>query len=369
MARWKADIGWCVPMLSLAAMLVACTSGTPGDRVESASGGAVANHETNAGVVGDAPQVEREPWTFETIDGQLLSTPHYRVFTTSTRAMMIDRLPGFVEAAMEHYTTSLLPLPKPAKALETYVLGTRPQWERLTQQIMGDDAGPYLMIPRGGFTSRARAILWDIGPRDTFVIVAHEGWHQFTQRTFRDPLPVALEEGLACYMEGYRWTGPSRDRVLFSPWSNWERFMQLREASATGQLASLDKLMRSTPQDLIEHGENSSLIYYAQTWALVHFLLEHQNGQHKDALLRMMNDASQGLLSTRIESSLGGRAANLHRARRRGVDVLSVYTGVPTASLDDAYVAFIRDITRTGAGQFIAVGASPVTQGSAGERK
>lgn len=315
----------------------------------------------SAGEMPGTPSVEREPWTFETFEGQVLSTPHYRIFTTSTRTPMIDRLPAFAEAAMEHYTSVLLPLAKPTRPLETFVLGTRPQWERLTQQVMGDDAGPYLMIPRGGFTSRSRAILWDIGPRDTFTMVAHEGWHQFTQRTFKDPLPIALEEGLACYMEGYRWAGPSRDRVLFSPWTNWERFMQLREASATGRLQSLERLLRSTPQDLIEHGENSSLVYYAQTWALVHFLLEHDGGRFKPALLEMVRDAAEGSLVARVRETLGNRAAGLHQSRRRGVDVLSVYTGVASSSLEPAYQQFIRDITRTGAGQFISVGASPVT--------
>jgi hypothetical protein len=77
---------------------------------------------------------------------------------------------------------------------------------------MGSDAEVYLKIQRGGFAASGRAILYDIGPRDTFAIAAHEGWHQYTQKSFRAPLTVSFEEGLATYMEGFRWSDDDRTR-------------------------------------------------------------------------------------------------------------------------------------------------------------
>jgi hypothetical protein len=305
--------------------------------------------------------VTTEPWTYESNAGKLLATRSYRIFTTSTRQSLTERLPRFMETALTHYRTALTPLPEPAETLESYVMGTRPQWERLTQRMMGADADVYLQIQRGGFSARGRAILFDIGPRDTFAIAAHEGWHQYTQSTFREALPTSFEEGLAAYMEGFRWRGQDRSQPTFMPWANFERFIQLREARSANALMPLERVVRETPQGLMHEGQEQVLTYYAQVWALIHFLAEGDGGVHRPALNRMIDDAAAGRLTERVRDALGSRAAATLRMRRRGVDLLQVYTGKSAEELDAPYRAFIDSATQVGSMQKVSQGLSPVS--------
>lgn len=304
--------------------------------------------------------VERETWTFANNPGEVLRTPSYAIFTTVTRPGVNERLPAFMEAALAHYTSALTPLPPPPSPLETYILGTRQQWTQLTQSVMGADAALYLRIDRGGFAERGRAILFDIGPRDTFIIAAHEGWHQYTQRTFRTPLPVWLEEGIATYMEGFRWSRGGSTSAEFLPWLNIERFDQLRAAQRSGSLLSLPELLRTSPQELMARDESAVLTYYAQVWALTHFLVEGEDGRHREGLTKAIQDAASGRLRETLERELGSRAARSYTLRRRGAELLPLYFRQTPEQMDAAYQQFIRTAVRPGAKQLIVFGRTPM---------
>lgn len=302
-----------------------------------------------------------ETWTLEGRPGQLITTPHYRLFTTVDKSFLLDRLPGFVEAAMRNYTAALGPLPPPPGSLETYLLANRPQWTRVTQRVMADQAEVYLRIQRGGFAAGGKAILYDIGPRDTFAIAAHEGWHQYTQSTFKTRLPTSLEEGLATYMEGFRWErGSGAMTPTFLPWANLERFEQLRDAAADGQLMPLDLILRSTPQELLKDDQSAALTYYAQVWALIHFLNEGEGGRYREPLRMLLNDAASGALLGKVRAAYGPRAASLFAARAAGVDLLELYTTHSATELDGEYQAFIARSVRVGAKQLVVQGRSPI---------
>ncbi|MBI1190993.1 MAG: DUF1570 domain-containing protein [Tepidisphaera sp.] len=302
-----------------------------------------------------------ETWTLEGRAGQVLTTPHYRLFTTIDKSFLLDRMPGFMEAAMGNYTSSLAELPPPAGSLETYLLGNRPQWARVTQRVMGDQAEVYLRIQRGGFAANGKAILYDIGPRDTFAIAAHEGWHQYTQSTFKTRLPTSLEEGLATYMEGFRWErGSGAMTPIFLPWANLERFEQLRDAAADGTLMPLDVILHSTPQELLKDDQTAALTYYAQVWALIHFLNEGEGGAYRGALRMLLTDAARGDLLGKIRAKYGPRAASAYSTRSTGVDLLELYTTHSASELNGAYQAFIERCVRVGSKQLVVQGKSPI---------
>ena len=354
----RACMRWCTP--ALVVLFAACAKPTLSPPAGNAIPAAANPGALSAAARGEV--LSTEAWSYEDRQGKLITTESYRIFTTSTRDSMVDRLPVFLETALGHYSATLTALPLPPSELEVYVMANRPQWERLTKRFMGSDANPYLQIQRGGFAAEGRAILWDIGRRDTFAILAHEGWHQYTQRTFKDPLPVAIEEGLATYMEGFKWGGDGGDVPRFLPWANDERFGRLREISGDKAIEPLDRLLRSTPQELVSEDADAALNYYAQVWALIHYLNEGEGGKHRPALLAMVQDAVRGGLLERVRQRLGGRAASAFASRRRGVDVLSIYTGVPSERLDGPYRAFITRVVRVGAGEFISHGASPAQE-------
>lgn len=307
--------------------------------------------------------VSERVWTFESRPHRALETPHYLILTTEQAGVVIERLPLFLELALAHYTSVLAPLPPPSRQLETYLLSTRPQWARLTQQIMGQASEPYLLIQRGGFAARSRGVFWNIGPQDTFAIAAHEGWHQYTQSTFRDPLPIWMEEGLATYMEGFRWGGPANDRPVFLPWANLERFDTLRAAAAdrTGKsLRPLSEVVTALPQDLVRHAGDPALVWYAQVWALTHFLAEGQSGRYRPALTRLLRDAAEGRLGAALRAGMGERAGASALARRLGPEVLHVYFNPDLEALEAEYRDFLARITAVGAREHVAQGRSPL---------
>ncbi len=307
--------------------------------------------------------VSERVWTFEDRAHRALETPHYLILTTEHAGVVAERLPLFLELALIHYTSALAPLPAPPRRLETYLLSTRPQWTRVTRLLMGQAAESYLLIQRGGFAAEGRGVFWNIGPQDTFAIAAHEGWHQYTQATFRDPLPIWLEEGLATYMEGFRWGGSTNDRPVFLPWANLERFDTLRRAAGdrTGKsLRPLSEVVTALPQDLVRHAGDPALVWYAQVWALSHFLAEGQSGRYRPALVRLLHDAADGRLAATLRASLGDRAAGSALSRRVGPEVLQAYFNPDLSALDTEYRAFIDRITAVGARDRITEGRSPL---------
>jgi hypothetical protein len=339
--------------------------------------------------------ISRETWTFESKPGVVFSSTNYRLFTTSDSPLLIARLPSFLEAALIQYRAILGPLPPPPGSMETYVLGTRPQWARFTQRLMGPQAEAFLRIQRGGFTTRGLSVLYDVGARDTFSLAAHEGWHQYTQRTFAQPLPVFLEEGIATFMEGYRWDQQQPDSALFWPWANSERFEQLRSAHTSKTLMPLSRLLTTSPQELlagqlqpsariwlqpgsnqpgsmlsagesrppgVDRATDNALTFYAQVWALVHFLHEGENGKYRDALAATLADAAAGKLQQRLirqGGAEGAELANGYMIPRRGLAFLKITMNTDIETLQREYDKFIDRVVSPGSKDRITRGGSP----------
>lgn len=302
----------------------------------------------------------RDRWTFDGRPGTLITTQHYRLFTTMPDGLILMRLPMFLERAVHHYTTALTPLPFPDTALETYMMATKPQWKSLATKFLGDNAEIALRIPRGGFAYDGRALYYDIGTQDSFAISAHEGWHQYTQRVFREPLPIWLEEGIATYMEGFRWDDSRPDVPNFMGWSNEERYDALRAAAGAGRLFPLKQLLATSPGALMKDKPDDSLVYYAQVWALVHFLREGSGGAHAAKLVQLINDAREGAISRRVGGALGAQAAANARLRRVGPEVFVTYFNADLDAAQRDFTAFVQRVVAVGSKNKIIAGQSPL---------
>ncbi len=331
-------------------------SGGAGSSVSGASPG-----ELSAPKLPETLVLKTETWTFTGKEGRAITTPSYRIFTTADWPWMIDSMPMFLESALGYYTSALGTLPKPTRAMDTYLMANRPQWLDLCRSILGPDDRSFEQIQRGGVTLGGRAMLYNVGPRDTFALVAHEGWHQYTQTAFKDPLPVWLEEGIATYMEGYRWNR-QRTTTSFEPWRNFERFEALRRASDRGRLLSLQDLLMTTPQEELARSDERALTYYGQVWALVHFLREGEGGKYAQGLAEALADAARSGLTHHIERMLGGQAARSHMMRRRGPQLMQAYCTFDLVQADKEYAAFITKVVKPGSGQLISQGKSPVAE-------
>lgn len=300
-------------------------------------------------VFGAAPSVEG--WEYAGQPGKLVRTHSYRLFTTETDPEIMEGLPRFLEAALDRYTSAFGPLPKPTMRLDTFLMADREQWATLTRQVMGSQAETYLRIQRGGFASGGRALIWTIGHRDTRAIIAHEGWHQYTQRAFKQDLPEWLEEGVAVYMEGFidGASGP-----VFAGWANPERYGQLRRAAARGSLPPLPALLSASPQHLIEHSTEGTLTYYAQLWALMHFLNEGEGGRYQRGIGVALGDAASGRLDAVVKQRVGNKNA------AGGADVFRAYFGPDLGPTAEEYASFIARVVESGNSDAIAAGRSPL---------
>lgn len=307
--------------------------------------------------------VSEEDWTYAGRSGRVIVTPHFRLHTTLGPSLLADRFPRFVEIALAAYRSDLGDLPEPARRLDTFVMKSRAEWESLTRQLTGPRASVYLRIPRGGYAIGGKGVFYDIGPYDTLAIAGHEGWHQYTQSTFGQPLPLWLEEGVATYFEGFRWHPADRNLPIFLPWSNPERFDTLRKLAARDRLMPLDKLLVSRPQDLIRSADGRTLAYYAQVWALTHFLHEGAGARYRGDLARLLSDAAAGRLAGTLADALGPREARRAMSRRVGDAVFRVYFNDDLAAAQAEYTRFIHAVTLPGTRHNITAGRSPIAGG------
>ena len=377
-ARWRVACSLATLLAVSLAFAVGCAVSQPapaatsalvsapvGSVSRSATGDGGRNLTVRAPSAATAPLVQ--PWKSETRDGHEIITDHSRIRTTIKNGDLRKFLPIFTENALVQYTSALVDLPAPTNRLETYIFGSRDEWVAFTRDRLGEDAQTYLGLGRGGYTSNSVAILYDIGPTDTLTILAHEGWHQYSQSVFRQELPVWLEEGISTYMEGYR--VDSAGQPVFAAWRNFERFGELRDAVRRERLIPLEKLLDHTPQQFLNEGREQLLIYYAQVWALTHFLAEGDGGKYREALKEMLNDAVAGKVGSSLAERMG--TDEDRRSVQRGISrgglrslpgtlVVRGYFSQNLSTLAAEYDAFLRQICARGSGDAIWKGVSPI---------
>lgn len=309
---------------------------------------------------------DRQPWTFRGNPGFEYRTPNAIIRTTSTDRKILERLPPFVELSILHYQSDLVRLPRPATTIETFFFANRSQWVSMTNTLLGERAAAYLSIERGGYSVNHIGVFFDLGPRDSFVICAHEGWHQYAHSTFAGPMPVWLDEGVACVMEGFKWDEQFPDHPRFMRWANTERFDQLRQASNADSLMPIHSLLTLRPQDLMSEGTRSgstqpaALIYYAQVWALVHFLREGEGGRYRPAFEQLLLDCATGSIVDRLVD----QDLKQFNTRRTGPQTLLAYLseGTTLRELDAQYQRFIASIVSVGGRNRVVAGQSPIEE-------
>jgi hypothetical protein len=232
-------------------------------------------------------------WTNGHGPGLIVQTENYLVYTTLLEPLMLRQLPAFLESAYQAYQSQLpRPLVK-TQPLTVYLFESRSQWEMFTRTFAGADAEMYLKIQRGAYTLNGACVAYNIGRKQTFSVIGHEGWHQFNQQLFVYRLPSWLDEGIATLFETCRY---SQGRFLFEPSRNLMRLGSLKETIQRKQLIPLKQLLVLNPgQVLNDHGNDDSVIaFYAQNYALVRFLREYNYGIRLRQYHRMLLGGAEG---------------------------------------------------------------------------
>lgn len=288
------------------------------------------------------------PWFFQGMEGQVVETRHLTIYTTERSALIAERMPVFLEAAVKNYTRGggVMNLPEPSHKLAVYVMNDREHWRTLTMQLLGERGAAVTQISRGGFTTDGRSLLFDIGSTDTMTIAAHECWHAYTQTTFPRAMPMWLEEGLATFMEGHRWTGRQPE---FMPWANLVRFDKLREATNKKLLRPLTEVLANSPNEMLTGGtsDDVAVVWYSQVWALTHFLNEGEGGRYRAGLQRCISDAATG--------SIGKSSRSV-----QPIDIFREYIDSDLDRLNVEYERFVRKLVSLGGREAVNSGRSPV---------
>ncbi len=227
--------------------------------------------------------VEQTPWNTGYNTGVKLSSDHYDIYATTTNRILLQYLPGFMEAAYKNYhRISGLPARPLDKHMQIYMMGSKDEWRALTQHIFGTHSKIFLSIDAGGYCHQGICVFWDFGGLGTLAVASHEGCHQFLYHRMKNQLPMWLEEGLCTTAEGYN---VHNDLVEFTPDRNAIRFTNLRTAIVQNLWVPTQKLLPMDGGDAVQGGLPEAAVgYYGQLWALARFLRtepKYSGGYHK----------------------------------------------------------------------------------------
>ncbi|MCH2137063.1 MAG: DUF1570 domain-containing protein [Phycisphaerales bacterium] len=267
---------------------------------------ATSSSERPAPAAVDPGWTEADTWDFLGHSGRRIYTEHFEIRTTVDDPRIINALPGLLEASLDDVVTLTPGLKITGTPFITYLLADKRQWRNAVRIVVPTMADQLHNLGRGGFAIRGISVLYDIDPegrcRDTLALAAHEAWHQVTQRTFKDHLPVWIEEGLATRMEGLRISAAG---VEPDPSYNPERWRRLRWLVYGRRLQPLRSFIEDDPYSALDRGRESLLDYYAQAWALATFLLEADPAT-RAGIGRLLADAAAGNMGTRLRSGPRG---------------------------------------------------------------
>jgi hypothetical protein len=171
-----------------------------------------------------------------------------------------------------------------------------------------------------------------------------------------------LEEGIACFMEGFR-QPPGAPEPSFLPWRNPERYAELRSAARKGRLATLREVLEGSPQSFLAVSRDAQLCYYAQVWVLVHYVRDGEGGRYRAGLEQMLADAVDGSIPDRIRRSPAipdARGRRLAAESKSGIWLVLAYLDDDYERFERGYDRFLGSLIESNAWDRIMRGESPI---------
>jgi tetratricopeptide (TPR) repeat protein len=251
-------------------------------------------------------------------------SPHFRVISNGSdhdarhvarafeqmRAVFASQFPGFaleapaqflVLAARDEETMKML-LPQMFKAHVGSQVGGlfEKGWER-----------EYAVVRLDIVTSDRR------NP-DTYATIYHEYTHTLLHANFRW-LPLWLDEGLA---EFYAYTRFEGDKMYIGAPSKSHRLESLDARVPTPLRTFI------TTRSSISPDEGDSQLFYAQAWALTHFLTFGPGMQQGDKLKQFFNLLQRGVAQIKAFEQIFGNIEEVDKAYRNYINRIAFPTGV-----------------------------------------
>lgn len=284
-------------------------------------------------------------WPNEYGDGLIITTAHYKIYTTLLEPLMLNQVPGFLESAYRGYQRQL-PEPIGTKTRFTiYLFATRRQWENFTKSFAGRQAPLFCKIKVGAYYLNGACVTYNIGREQTFSALGHEGWHQFNKRHFKFRLPSWLDEGVAMLFETHK---SERGFFDFEPGQNLYRLGALKKTLIKNKMIPLKKLITMNPGEVLAEGDEVVKAFYCQSYALVRFLREEGYGKRLADYQRLLLGGLRGdwPLSEAGKKIASDRNIPLttYWNRAVGLQLFKYYIGDDFEQIGEEYLRFCRKI-------------------------
>ena len=332
----------CFFIISALVIFGGCSSGGHSQRVIGSPEGMIGYLESEA-----IPSLRSaELWPWRSSPGIKITTDHYQVYTTLFDPLVLREVPGFVESLYVEYCSQLpsgidMSVTVP---LKIYLFSDRGQWSSFTDSFTGTDAPLYSGLKAGAYCARGACVAYFIGRDRTFMVLAHEGWHQFSGRYFACRPPSWLDEAAALSFECHH---SVKGGYKFNPSLNANRLSGLRKAIDSGRMIPLNDLLELDPGRVIrEYEEGTVRIYYGQLYALMRFLKQ----DYQAAWKKMMYDGFAGRWPLDENDRVMSNNRNLLRTvawnRKVGRSLFISYVDSDIDEFEVLYNEYCRQITR-----------------------
>lgn len=226
------------------------------------------------------------PWSGGGVEGRVYITPRVRLFTNVSSRSLRTRLPVVLEYTISGFARFWPEGNLPDVELEVVAYDAHDEWRSAVEKRFGFEPGEGL--DRGAVTAHGVSLLHDIGEDLTLRLAAHEVWHGYAQRVLVRPLPVGIDEAIACAVEGMA------DSLTPSYRNNMYRRMQLQMFLGSGSgLGTLADHLGSSPHDVAGDAYEFDA-YYARAWCLGMMLLDSDDLMIERGIKRLIADSRVG---------------------------------------------------------------------------
>ncbi|MBC8031907.1 MAG: tetratricopeptide repeat protein [Pyrinomonadaceae bacterium] len=157
----------------------------------------------------------------------------------------------------------------------------KPQYKGKTRENVG---GYFLAFADGNYI----ALTSELGGIDPHQVIFHEYEH-FVTRNNLPNAPPWLDEGLAEYFSTFTTSDDGRKASIGAPIPR--HIFTLRE----GRFLPLDTLFKVNRKSPHYNESGKAGIFYAQSWALVQFLMLHNGGKRQPQLMKFIDGLSAGI--------------------------------------------------------------------------
>lgn len=280
---------------------------------------------------------ESESWSFGKVPGRKLTTAHYTIYTTLDEPVLVEALPGFVEAAYAFYNELVPPAHPLKKRMPVFFFARREEWAAFTRSFTKEKAPLFLQVRYGGYSYQGVSAVQYVRNDVTFPLMSHEGFHQYLHHHVNTRVPSWLNEGLAVCCEGQRWG--MRGVKEFDPWFNPKRRNELIEAIQMERLYTVRELLEMHPGSVLQETSSTISTYYAQVWSFVLFLSHGADGQYAEAFQAMLAKLPE------VDFEKSARIAHIWSERgtfNLGEALFRRFISEDLDTIEEQYRAFLR---------------------------